>query len=305
MSSLARSLTPRYWPTWIWIGLLRLIVLMPYPQVMAAGRVIGTLVRWFAVRRVRIADLNLQMAYPEVTPADRTQLLKKNFAALGMGLMEIGMGWWWSRERVEKQLVKVDGMENLPDRGDSRGTIFLTAHFSSLELSGRYLGHRYPTYVMYRPSENRAIQTMFEIHRSRHSLGILSRDDVRSMIRVLRDGQGVWFAPDQNFGQKGGPFATFMGIPASSNPATSRFAKITNARVIPFILIRTKVGYRLSIEPELKNFPSDDPQADTQTINDIFTRWAKQAPEQYSWLHRRFRTRPDGGRSPYKRLSSS
>lgn len=212
------------------------------------------------------------------------------------------MAWWWPRERLERLLVDVQGEEHLPAPGDTKGTIFLTAHFSSLELSGRYLSHRSPTHAMYRPNENPVIQAMFERHRTRHTLGIISRNDVRRMIRALRDGEGVWFAPDQNFGEKGSIFVDFMGVPAASNPATSRFAKMSGARVIPFVLLRVPGGYRLIIEPPLKAFPGGDLREDTQRISCIFANWVGIAPEQYNWIHRRFKDRPDGGRSPYKKL---
>jgi len=297
--STSTHIHPRYWLTWPAIGLLRVAAFLPYPVLMRLGRAVGQLTRLLAKRRVRIADINLALCYPQISAGERTRMIRDNFAAMGMGLMELAMGWWWSRERVEQQLLQVEGEENLPDPDDPRGTIFLTAHFTSLELSGRFLGHRYPSHAMYRTHENPVIQSMLERYRAEHTLGIIARDDVRSMIRVLRAGEGVWFAPDQHFA-KGGVFADFMGIPAATITATSRFAKMTGARVIPFVLLRTAGGYRLIIEPALQDFPSDDVQSDTQRINDIFTRWVTAAPEQYNWIHRRFKTRPDGARSPYK-----
>jgi KDO2-lipid IV(A) lauroyltransferase len=193
----------------------------------------------------------------------------------------------------------VEGAENLPP-DDGRGTIFLTAHFSSLEMSGRYLAHRTASNAMYRRNENPVIQWLFERYRVGHGIrGIIDRDDVRSMLKALKNGEGVWFAPDQNFAHKGGVFSDFMGVPAATNTATSRFAKMTGARVIPFTLIREQGGYRLVIEPALENFPSGDVAADTQRINDIYTRWVRRAPEQYNWIHRRFKTRPDRAPSPY------
>jgi KDO2-lipid IV(A) lauroyltransferase len=285
---------PRHWPSWLVTGLVRLILLLPYPLVMACGRGLGRLIKWFAGRRVRIARINLALCYPDMDEAQRERLIGENFAAMGMGVMEVGMAWWWSRERVERLLLAVEGEEYLPPPGDPRGTIFLTAHFSSLELSGRYLGHRTPSHAMYRPNENPVIQALFNRYRTRHTLGIIAREDVRTMLRALKAGEGVWFAPDQNFAHKGGVFADFMGVPAATNTATSRFAKMTGARVVPFTLFRERGGYRLVIEPPLDGFPSGDDLADTQRINDIYARWVARAPEQYNWIHRRFKTRPEG-----------
>lgn len=295
----AQSLyAPRHWPSWLVAGVMRLILLLPYPAVMAVGRGLGRLVMAFAGRRVRIARRNLELCYPDMPPAEREALIRANFAAMGMGVMEIGMGWWWPHDKVERLLIAVEGEENLPP-ADGRGTIFLTAHFSSLELSGRYLGHRTPSHAMYRRNENPVIQALFERFRTQHTIGIIDRNDVRSMLKALKAGEGVWFAPDQNFAHKGGVFADFMGVPAATNTATSRFARMTGARVIPFTLFRERGGYRLVIEPALADFPSDDPAADTRRINDIYSRWVARAPEQYNWIHRRFKTRPDGAPSPY------
>jgi len=285
---------PRLWPSWLIAGLMRLLLLLPYPIVMEIGRRLGQFVQHFAHRRVRIARTNLCLCFPELSDVERERLLDQNFQAMGMGVMEIGMGWWWSHQRIEKLLHAVEGAENLPKADDPGGVIFLTAHFSSLELSGRYLGHRTPAHAMYRRNENPVIQYLFERYRTRHTLGIIDRDDVRSMLKALKHGEGVWFAPDQNFGHKGHVFSDFMGIPAASNTATSRFAKMTGAKVIPFTLFREQDGYRLVIEPPLEHFPSNDVEADTQRINDIYSRWVRRAPAQYNWIHRRFKTRPEG-----------
>lgn len=284
---------PRLWPSWLVAGMMRLILLLPYPAVMAVGRGLGRLMRPLAGRRAAIARRNLELCYPHMSAADRERLIHKHFAALGMGLMEIGMSWWWTERRIAPLLTAIEGAQNLPP-DDGRGAIFLTAHFTSLELSGWYLNRHAPAHAMYRRNENPVIQALFERFRSRFTAGIIDRTDVRAMVRALKAGEGVWFAPDQNFAHKGGVFADFMGVPAATNTATSRFAQITGARVVPFVLLREPGGYRLIIEPALADFPSDDPQADTQRINDLFSRWVAQAPEQYNWIHRRFKTRPSG-----------
>ncbi len=291
-------LHPRHWPSWAAVGLLRLLVLLPWPLLMATGGGLGRLLHLFALRRRQIAEINLQRCLPELDADARRRLIRAHFASLGKGLMEVGMAWWWPQARLERRLLGVENERNLPPQ-DGRGTIFLTAHFSSLELSGRYLGARRPTHAMYRPNENPVIQALFERHRRAHTLGIIPRDDVRGMIRALRAGEGVWFAPDQNYGRKGKVFADFMGVPAATHTATSRFARTTGARVVPFVLIRERGGYRLIIEPALEDFPSGDPQQDAQRINAIFADWVRRAPAQYNWIHRRFKTRPDEGPPPY------
>jgi len=292
-------LHPRHWPSWAALGLLRLIVFLPWPVIMAVGAGVGHLIHFFALRRRHIAEINLQRCFPGMAPETRRRLIRANFVAMGRGLMEVAMAWWWPQARLESLLVAIEGAEHLPPSGDGRGTIFLTAHFSSLELSGRYLGARRPCHAMYRPNENPVIQAMFERYRQAHTLGIIPRDDVRGMLRALKAGEGVWFAPDQNYGHKGKVFADFFGVPAATHPATSRFARASGARVIPFVLFRERHGYRLCIEPALDDFPSGDDQQDAARINTLFEHWARRLPAQYNWIHRRFKTRPDGGPPPY------
>ncbi len=292
-------LHPRYWPSWLAIGLLRLIAALPYPLIMGIGHGVGVLLYVFALRRRQIAGINLQLCMPALDDKQRSALVRTHFIALGKGLVEVPMAWWWPQARLEKRLLQVEGLEHLPAPDDTRGTIFLTAHFSSLELSGRYLGARCPSYAMYRPNENPVLERLIQRFRGRHLLGIIARNDARGMIQALKKGGRVWFAPDQNYAHKGKVFADFMGVPAATHTATSRFARSSGARVIPFVLFRIAGGYRLRIEAPLADFPGDDPQQDAERINALFASWVRTAPEQYNWIHRRFKTRPDGGPPPY------
>lgn len=283
---------PRHWPTWIGIGLLRLCSFLPYTWLMKLGRGLGWLVRRLAGKRERIARINLQACFPEKSEQEIEHLISENFAAMGQGLMEVGISWWWPVERTRKHLLKVEGSEHL--NHTDQGNILLLAHFSSIELMGRMLTFYTTYHPLYRRNENPVLQALFERYREKNTLGMIPRDDTRSMLRALRKGHNVWFAPDQNFNKKGTVFADFMGVPAASTTATSRFAQMGKAKVVPVILFRVPGGYHLKAEPALENFPSDDIAADTQRINDLFTRWATQAPEQYNWIHRRFKTRPEG-----------
>lgn len=295
----ATLLHPRHWPTWAGVGLLRLIALLPYPALMAMGTSIGLLIYPFALRRRQIAEVNLRLCFPEYGQDRIHWLVRRNFISMGKGLVEVTMAWWWPQQRLERLLKKVEGLEHLPASRSGPGTLFLTAHFSSLELSGRYLGARCPSHAMYRPNENPVLEYLIGRYRGQHLEGIIRRDDVRGMIQVLKAGGHVWFAPDQNYAHKGKVFADFMGVSAATHTATSRFARSTGARVIPFVLFRVPGGYHLRIESPLDDFPTGDLVRDAGRINAQFAAWVQVAPEQYNWIHRRFKTRPDGGLPPY------
>lgn len=286
---------PRYWPTWIGIGLLRLCALLPYRPMMALGRGLGRLAMPLVRSRRRIVETNLRLCFPELDEAARSRLAAQHFAAVGMAAMDFAIAWWWSDRRLYRWL-QIEGREHIDAAiARGRGVIFLTAHFTSIEISGRVLADICTALPMYRPNANPLLERIMVENRERHVERTIPRSDVRLMMRTLKEGKGVWFAPDQNFGAKGGVFAPFFGIPASSNSSLSRFAGMTGAAVVPFVVLRRPDGgYRMLVDPPLDPFPSGDNVADATAYNAITERWIRQAPEQYNWLHRRFKKRPPG-----------
>ncbi len=146
---------------------------------------------------------------------------------------------------------------------------------------------------MYRPNENPVLEHQIRGNREARFGEPIKRDDIRGVIRALRCGEGVWYASDQNYGHQHSVFAPFFGIPAATNTATSRIARSTGAAVVPFFTLRLPDGrYLQIIEPALTDFPSDDPARDAERINHLIEDWVRQAPEQYFWMHRRFKDRP-------------
>ncbi len=286
---------PRYWPTWTGIALLRLCVLLPYRPMMAVGRVLGRVGMLLAGRRRHFVDTNLRLCFPELDAAARQSLARRHFEAVGMAFMDFAIAWWWPDERIYP-LVTTEGQEHIEKAmARGKGAIFLTAHFTSIEISGRLLAKLCPALPMYRPNANPLLERIMVENRERHVERTIPRSDVRLMVRTLKDGKGVWFAPDQNFGGKGCVFAPFFGIAASSNPSLSRFADMTGAAVVPFIVFRRpEGGYHMIVEPALDPFPSGNSTADITAYNKITERWVRQAPAQYNWLHRRFKKRPPG-----------
>jgi len=295
-----RPLHPRTYPTWAGIILLRLFSYLPYRIMMAIGSLIGLIALFTMSSRKRIAEINLKLCFPQKSDKERSELLTENFKSMGKGLMEVAIAWWWSDERIKSLHIETSGLEHL---NPSNGTIFLTAHFSSLELSARLLGQHAKSYAMYRPHTNEVLQYHYEKYRSKYSLGIIPRDDVRSMVKALKNNKGIWFAPDQNFARKGFLFSSFFGIPAATNPATSRFASLTGANVIPFHLIRNQDGYKLSFDSQVEALPSSSLQSDTDLINSIFENWILKSIHQYNWIHRRFKTQPPDITPPYAKKS--
>ena len=291
---------PAVWPTWLGLGVLRLASLLPHRALLAVGRLAGRVTERLAGQRRRIVERNLALCFPELDERARLALRRRHFEAVGMGVFEFAIAWYWDSDRV-LALTEVEGAMHVESaRQSGRGIIFLSAHTTSLEVGGRVLQSLLPIHAMYRRNEDPVLQRFIETNRSRRVAGVIPRDNPRQMMRVLRQGGAVWYAPDQNYRGKGFVFADFFGIPAATNTATSRFAGATGAVVLPMVVLRKpRGGYRVIIEPPFDDFPSADPAIDARRLNAVIETWVRQAPEQYNWLHRRFKTRPQGAPPVY------
>jgi len=296
-----RLLTPRYWPAWAGLGLLWLSArTLPYALALGAGRGLGRLAYVFARERRHIAEVNLRLCFPELSAPALQARLRAHFASLGIGLLMTGFAWWAS-DRKLKPLVEIEGVERLREAlGRGRGVILLSAHFTDLEMTGRLLSLHHPFAVMYRRHENPVIERAFQGNRKRRFSAAIPRDDIRRLLRALRDKLPVWYAPDQSYRGPNSTLAPFFGVPAATNTGTARLARVSRAPVLLFTGRRLPgaQGYRLTISSPLEAFPSGDPQADAARINGLIEAAVRQAPEQYLWVHRRFKKRP-GLPDPY------
>lgn len=298
-----RFLAPRYWPIWLGLGLMKLMVALPFRWQLAIGGQAGRWLGKFARRRRRIAAINLELCFPELSPTQRATLLEAHFAALGMGLFETALAWWAPDARL-KGLVRVEGTEHLEQAmARGKGVILLTGHFTTLELGARFMTLRQPFHAMYRPHKNRFYEIAQRHQREwRCKLPPLPRDDLRGLLRAFKRGRAVWYAPDQSLGRRNSVFVPFFGVTACTITATSRLAALSGAAVVPYFPKRLPgaTGYEVVILPALADFPSADVEADTRRINQLLEQHVRQAPEQYLWVHRRFKTQPPGKSSPYQ-----
>ncbi len=268
---------------------------LPFSLQMFLGKCLGKILYVFAKRRRHIAQTNIDLAFSNLSRAERLQIVKKHFISLGISLIEIPICWWADNQRLEK-LAHINGLEHLLEaQKKGEGVILLSAHFTNLEIAGRLLSMYAPFFVMYRPHENQILEQVMSSSREKRFSLAIKREDVKTMLRSLKAGNTVWYAPDQNFGLKNSVFSPFFGVLAATNTATSRFARISNAKVIPFFSKRNKdnSGYELTIIPPLENFPTEDIQKDTDRINNLIEDHVKSCPEQYLWSHRRYKDRPN------------
>ncbi|MFI8374188.1 lipid A biosynthesis lauroyl acyltransferase [Pseudomonas helleri] len=296
---------PRFWLLWLGLGVLWLVVQLPYKVQLCIGRVLGAVMYRIAGDRRRIAARNLELCFPEKTAAERERLLKENFASTGIAFFEMAMSWWWSKPRLAK-LAHVEGLEHLEQaQREGKGVILMAFHFTTLEIGAALLGQQHTIDGMYREHNNPLFDFIQRRGRERHNADSLAveRDDVRGMLKLLRSGRAIWYAPDQDYGAKQSIFVPLFGIPAATVTATSKFAKLGKAKVVPFTQQRLAdgSGYKLVIHAPLSDFPGESDEADCLRINQWVERAIRECPEQYLWAHRRFKTRPPGEPKLYEK----
>jgi len=284
-------LAPKYWPTWLALGFLRLFEPLPLGFLLRLGALLGSVLRFLPLRFVRIARRNLELCFPEMSKEERQRVLSAHFRSLGMALFETAITWWSSDERV-RRMTTLEGEEHL-DRAlaSGKGAILLSAHFTTLEIGARAVCSRRSVNIMYRPSRNLVLARFLLKERSRHAKRAIPRDDIRTLVTALGASEPVWYAPDQSYRKKGAQMVPFFGIPAATNTATSRLAKMTGALVLPYFAERLPgyKGYRAVIYPPLENFPSGDAVADAARFNALIEAHVRRVPDQYLWIHRRFK----------------
>lgn len=297
---LYRFLGPRFWPVWIGFGIVRAVNLLPLRIQLAIGRGLGRLALKLSKRDRRIAKVNIDLCLPELDASARERVLREHFEALGCTIFETGLVWWASDERLRK-LVTIEGEEHLRAALEQgRGALMLSAHFTTLEMGARALTLLGPTSFMYLTPDNPLVAEFSRRGRSRHTVQAIASDQIRDLLQNLKRNLPVWYAPDQRFNDKNSALVPFFNIPAGSNIATPRLAKISGAPVLPYFPARRhdNSGYVITIHPPLDNFPSADPVADTSRYHTLIEAHARRYPAQYLWTYKRFK-RPDY--DPYRK----
>jgi KDO2-lipid IV(A) lauroyltransferase len=291
-----RFLHPRFWPTWLGLGILRLLALLPYRPAVAVGRLLGRLTYYVVPKRRRIARTNLTLCLPMLSASERELIVRRSFENIGISIVEIAMTWWWPEESLAP-LAEIEGLEHLEAAlTEGRGAVLLTGHFTSLEIGGYLLSYRQPFQVMFRRQRNPLFDAYLNYKRTRHFVEAHPRANVRAMVRGIKQNHVTWYAPDQDFKRERTVFAPFFGVPASTLTATARIAQATGAAFLPFFPCRKEdgTGYYILIEAPLTGFPTGDEIADATTVNQSIEHNVRKQPDQYMWMHQRFKSRLPG-----------
>jgi KDO2-lipid IV(A) lauroyltransferase len=304
---LYRYVAPSTWPTWIGMGLLRIVCWLPHSAAMAVGRALGRVAHSVGAERRAIVRRNIELCFPELNLDQRNDLARDHFLALGMSMIEMGLGRWASDQHLVS-LMTLDGVNHVLDAVNAgKGVILLSAHFTSLEISGRVVKLNIPPFdAVYRKNRQEFMTEMLRTGRERSAANTIEKRDIKQMVRSLRDGRIVWYAPDQSYNRKGSEVIKFFGVPSMHTTATSTLARLGDAVVVPYFSRRLENGhYHLSILPPFEDFPSDDPVADTDRYVKILEERIRLCPEQYFWVHRKFKNLPESYPDYYADLDAS
>lgn len=287
---------PRYWPVWLAIGAMYVAAWLPWRLKLWVGKGIGLTAWRLARRRRHITETNLRLCFPELDADQQRRLVRETFIANGIGIMETATGWCRDPEHLRHR-VTFKGQEHMARvQAEGKGALIIGVHFSTLDLGGALHSLFFPADVVYRPHDNPLFERFMTRARSRIFGTAIDRHDLRGVVRRIKAGHHVWYSPDQDFGRDVSVFAPFFGIEAASIKLTAKIARMTGAPVMPLIFHRNPDDrtYTLEYLPPLSDFPSGDEVADAARVNAVIEGAIRKHPEQYLWLHRRFKTRPEG-----------
>ena len=289
-------LAAKFWPSWLGLASMRIIVMLPYQLQLLIGKIIGHIFYRVAKYRRKVVQTNISLCFPELSPEKQAKLVLDHFHSLGMSIAETGLSWWGSEKQLRK-LVTIKGYEYVDQAlKEGTGAIVLGAHYTTTDIGGSLFSLDYDLAVSYQKLRNPLFNNVLLNARKRTFHRVFGRDEIRASFRYIKQNHLMWIAVDQDTGIENNVFVPFFGHLAATQTVTSRMAKITRAPVIPYISRRLEnaQGYIIEIFPPIENFPGKSLEEDAIRTNQLVEELIRKAPEQYLWVHRRFKTRPEG-----------
>jgi len=295
-------LYPRYWATWLGFALLWILSRLPFDMQLSLGSNLGRLLYSLIPSRRRVTLKNIALAFPHFSTSQQVKLAKKNYRHVGMSLAEAATFWFrptsWFIDRIQ-----ITGSEHLQSAVmEGKGVVLLQAHFTVADLSASVMCQHYQAYAVYGTSKNELFGSMLRYRRERYMQAMIENRDIRSMIRLLKKGALIWYSPDQSVPvHHGGIAVEFFNQPALTTPGTARIAAITGATVIPMVPTRIDAQgkYRITFYPPFDLSGLNSEQA-TAEVNKLFESQVREQPEQYFWMHKRFKPVTPEQPDPYQ-----
>ncbi len=283
------------------VFIMWLLHFLPFRVLVWIGNTLGSLLYLVAAERRKVGAINLKLCFPGMSDEARTKLLREHFKVFARSLIERTILWWSSAEYINS-LIRVEGVEHFEAlRG--KPVILLTPHFVGMDAAGQWIAQRRDSVSMYANQKNRYLTELLLKKRARFgNQHLFSRQQgLRGVLKCMRAGMPFFYLPDQDQGVRDGAFIPFFGVPAATMTSVPRIAQMTGAKVLPCItrLLPEAAGYVLTFYPAWENYPSGDDIADTRRMNEFIEQRILEMPEQYFWLHKRFKTRPEGEEKLY------
>ena len=282
------------------LGLLWLLHFLPQRLLARVGQGIGLAFMALGRERRRVAQVNLALCFPELTPRQRQKLARQHFMAAGRALAETTIAWWSSAARL-CSLARLEGAEHLHNACESGPTIIFAPHFVGVDILAIRLSIERNAISMYSRQKNPVFDRFLVSRRMRfRPIRLVSRQDgIKPVIRGLREGLPFFFLPDMDYGARHAVFVPFFKVPAATIDALPRLAAATGAKILPVIVTQLRRGYVIRFFPVWSDYPGADVLRDTARMNEFIEEHARASPEQYYWLHKRFKTRPPGEKRLY------
>lgn len=284
----------KYFGSYVALGFLWLLHWLPLPVLRGLGWLIGHLLFALAKERRHVVLTNLRLCFPTMSGLGRFDLARRHVVAFTQAFLDRAILWWAPRSRLER-LIEVQGLEHF-DEHQTRSLIVLSPHFLGLDVGWTALTMRTRLQSVYSNQKNPIFNALLLAGRSRFNGPILlSRlEGLRRSVKLLKEHLPLYYLPDMDFGPDSGAFLPFFGVQAATVTALNKIAKMGHAKVVPCISRMTSTGYQVKLLPVWDDFPTQSPENDALRMNQFIETQILTMPEQYFWLHKRFKTRPPG-----------
>ncbi len=290
---------PAFWShllSWLVYSLCWLLAHVPFRMLLSLGRGLGWLFKVLFKSRRQVIEKNIHSCFADLDQNQQQALIRQNYRETGMMVSQT-LRTFFIRSPQPFEGLNIEGKEHLEAAlASKQGVLLVSGHFTALDVGGRVICEQFPVAGVYRPHKNPVQEYVVKKARLNYAQAMFSRDELKGMVKHLKSGGVLWYAPDQDYRRGQSVFADFFGTPASTITATHQLARISGCQVMFYAVKRINQApyYQLSVSAPLADFPSQDVQQDTQRVNQQIEQMVKQAPDQYLWLHKRFKTRPPG-----------
>lgn len=285
------------------IGLAKLIAKLPLVVILSMGKSIGYITWLIPNKRKKIAQRNIELCFPELSVSKQVQLVKSNLISTGIGFAEMLMAYWIKDNKFINRF-EYSGLEHVADAlAKDKGCILMSCHLHAMELATRVINNKLdePSFILGRQHNNKVFEAYIDKARRAHCEKTIDKKDLRSVLKALKNNRCIFYIPDQNFSYQC-EYIEFFKQPAATVIAPVRIAQSSGASVVPWFCFRDKNKWKIQFLPALDYFHQKDISASLLKMNQLFEQQIKKRPEQYLWVHRRFKNHPKGKNFLYKDL---